>query len=146
MKFKNNKLILVLVLSLFVVACGKKREELQVFSIPISNGEVSVKNFNIVSTKNQIYIDSNYYLTFQDENINNINFNIYDKNDKFIHSIGQNVDFSRIDDKIKGGTGSVINSSNFRTGDEIKIEVTYMFKDETEKSFTINRILEENKN
>lgn len=139
---RHKKGVFMLTVLLFLASCTQKKEQLEVFSIPISNGEVSVENFNIISTKGQIYIEDNYYLKFQDENIKSINFGIYDKESKLIYSFAQNVDFFRDTDKIEENTGFIIDSSHFRTGDEIKIEVNYTYSDGTKKSFTSNEKLE----
>ncbi|WP_085559243.1 hypothetical protein [Carnobacterium iners] len=68
---------------------------------------------------------------------------VHDKDNNFIHSFSQNIDFTRINNEIKEETGTIIDSKNFRSGYEIKIDVTYTFNDETEKSFTTKTILEE---
>ncbi len=148
MKFKQKKtiLILILMLSLFIVACSRDNRQLQVFSIPLSNGEVSIKNFNIISSEKQIYIEDNYYLLFQDENIKHINIFIYDNDDQLVYSFVQNVEFSKINDKIVENTGFVIDSTKFRNGNEIKIEVKYIYSDETEKSFISKIKLEQDNN
>lgn len=145
MKIKQYNYLFVLLFSLFLVACGKSNDELQVFSFPLSNGEVSVKNFTIISSKDQIYIEDNYYFSFQDEMITDIGIDIFDNNHNFVYSFAEGVDFSRNNNTIKEHTGYVIDTHNFREGDKITLNINYFLSDGTEKSFTKDITLENQK-
>ncbi len=142
MRINLSKCLLISLFSLFLIACGKNNAELQVFSFPLSNGEVSIKNFVIVSSKDQIYIEDNYYFSFQDETITDIGINIFDKNDTFIYSFAEGVDFLQNTNEIKENKGYIIDSRNFREGDTIKVVITYFLSDDTEKTFTKEITLE----
>ena len=75
-------------------------------------------------------------MNFQDENIKNISFDIFDKEDKFIYSFVQGVDLSReIEYEQEEKTGVIINTDDFRDGDDIKVIVKYIYVDGTEKTF-----------
>lgn len=125
-----------MVFPLFLVACTNNKNQLQIFSVPLSNEDVAIKNFNIISSKDQIYLENNYFLNFQDENIKNISFDIFDKEDKFIYSFVQGVDLSReIEYEQEEKTGVIINTDDFRDGDDIKVIVKYIYVDGTEKTF-----------
>ncbi|MGB3160581.1 MAG: hypothetical protein WBA84_04965 [Carnobacterium sp.] len=86
MKIKQAIVSLLLLSSFFLSSCRNTTTDLQVFSFPISNGEVSVKNLTIVSSQNQIYIEDNFYFSFQDEAITNIGFDFIDKNNNSVYS------------------------------------------------------------
>lgn len=131
-----KKILFFLVFPLFLVACTNNKNQLQIFSVPLSNEDVAIKNFNIISSKDQIYLENNYFLNFQDENIKNISFDIFDKEDKFIYSFVQGVDLSReIEYEQEEKTGVIINTDDFRDGDDIKVIVKYIYVDGTEKTF-----------
>ena len=73
-----------------------------------------LKNFNIISSNDQIYLENNYFLNFQDENIKNISFDIFDKEDKFIYSFVHGVDLSRkIEYEQEEKTGVIISTDDF---------------------------------
>ncbi|MCM3513570.1 hypothetical protein [Carnobacterium inhibens] len=139
MKKIDKKLLFILALSFFLVACTNNKNQLEIFSLPISNEDVAIKNLNIVSSRDQIYFENNYFFSVQDQNIKNISFDIFDKDDEFIYSVVQGVDLSvDNENEQEENTGVLIDTSNFRDGDAIKIIVNYIYADETEKSFTEN--------
>lgn len=145
MKIKQAIVSLLLLSSFFLSSCRNTTTDLQVFSFPISNGEVSVKNLTIVSSQNQIYIEDNFYFSFQDEAITNIGFDFIDKNNNSVYSSTQGVHFLMPQNEIKENKGFIIDTPYFREGDPIKINVTYFLSNEIEKSFTKNIELESEK-
>lgn len=145
MKIKQTIVSLLLLSSFFLSSCSNNTKDLQVFSFPISNGDVSIRNLTIISSQNQIYIEDNFYFSFQDEAITDIGFDIIDKKNHSVYSYTQGVDFLRPQNEIKENKGFIIDSPYFREGDPIKIAVTYFLSNEIEKSFTKNIELESEK-
>lgn len=137
MKKIARNILFFLIFPLFLVACTKDKNQLEIFSVPLSNEDVAIKNFNIISSNDQIYLENHYFLDFQDENIKNISFDIFDKEDKFIYSFVHGVDLSKKPAyEPEEKTGVIINTNHFRDGDNIKVVVKYIYVDETEKTFT----------
>ena len=109
-----KKILFSLIFPLFLVACTNNKNQLEIFSVPLSNEDVAIKNFNIISSNDQIYLENNYFLNFQDENIKNISFDIFDKEDKFIYSFVHGVDLSRkIEYEQEEKTGVIISTDDF---------------------------------